>query len=56
MFIYADPANCNCAYVGNLTAYSAYQAQTTRQVAAEQATTAMDDWDFSPWAFGYPSD
>jgi hypothetical protein len=50
-FIYADPANCNCAYVGNVTTYAAYQAHLARQ---EQAVTTMDDWDFSPWAFGYP--
>ncbi len=51
LFIYADPADCNCAYVGNVTNYSAYQARSMRQ---EQAITTMDDWDYSPWAFGYP--
>jgi hypothetical protein len=50
-FIYADPANCNCAYVGNVSTYAAYQSHLARQ---EQAVTTMDDWDFSPWAFGYP--
>src|SRR5262249_22136759 len=53
VFIYADPANCNCAYVGNVTAYGAYQSRAIRQ---DQAVTTMDNWDFSPWAFGYPSD
>lgn len=54
LFIYADPANCSCLYVGNVTAYSTYRARSRdRQAADEQA---MDNWDWSPGAFGYPSD
>jgi hypothetical protein len=53
VFVYADPVNCNCLYAGNITAYSAYRARTSDKVADEQA---MDTWDWSPWAFGYPGD
>jgi hypothetical protein len=53
VFVYADPVNCNCLYAGNITAYSAYRARTSDKVADEQA---MDNWDWSPWAFGYPGD
>lgn len=56
VFIYADPANCNCLYAGNLSAYTAYQARALDKVAEEQATTTMERWDWSPWAFGYPED
>src|SRR5882757_9369682 len=54
VFVYADPANCNCLYAGGLTAYSTYRARANRQIADEQAMTAMDNWDWSPWTFGYP--
>ena len=55
IFLYADPANCNCLYAGSLSAYTAYQARALNKVAEEQAATTMDNWDWSPWAFGYPS-
>src|ERR1044071_4324452 len=29
VFVYADPVNCNCLYVGNATAYGAYRARTS---------------------------
>ena len=52
VFVYADPAICNCLYAGSLSAYSAYQASTrNKQLADEQA---MDNWDWSPWAYGFP--
>jgi hypothetical protein len=54
VFVYADPANCTCLYVGNVTAYGAYRARTSDTQAADEK--AMDNWDWSPWAFGYPSD
>ena len=54
VFLYADPANCNCLYAGNVTAYAAFTARTRQEqrLADEQA---MDNWDFTPWAFGFPS-
>jgi hypothetical protein len=55
VYVYADPANCNCLYVGSVTAYGAYRARATdRQVADEQDSTALQNWDWSPWAFGFP--
>jgi len=57
VYVYADPTNCGCLYVGGQTAYSAYRARASdKQIADEQATTAMNNWDWSPWAFGFPSD
>jgi hypothetical protein len=56
VFLYADPANCNCLYAGNLTAYTTYQARVLDKVAEEQANTRMENWDPTPWAFGFPED
>src|SRR5690242_21776393 len=56
VFLYADPANCNCLYAGNLTAYTTYQARALDKVAEEQANTRMENFDPTPWAFGFPED
>jgi len=53
VFVYADPANCNCLYAGNVTAYGAYRARgVDKQVTDEQA---MDNWNWETWAFGFPA-
>jgi hypothetical protein len=54
VFVYADPAGCNCLYVGNATAYGAYRARTTEKETADER--AMNNWDWSPWTFGFPED
>jgi hypothetical protein len=54
VFVYADPANCNCLYAGNVTAYSTYQSRT-REDKALADEQAMDNWNWSTWAFGFPS-
>jgi hypothetical protein len=51
VFLYADPANCNCVYAGNLTAYSAYRASMQDKKLAD--AQAMDNWDW-PDTFGFP--
>jgi len=54
VFVYADPASCTCLYVGNATAYGAYRARTADTQTADER--AMNNWDWSPWAFGFPDD
>ena len=51
VFVYADPANCNCLYAGNVTAYTTYRARTQDQQLADEQ--AMQNWDW-PGAFGFP--
>jgi hypothetical protein len=60
IYVYADPTICVCLYVGGQKAYAAYRSRVfDKQIADEQLTTAsdyyyMNNWDWSPWAFGYP--
>jgi hypothetical protein len=57
VYVYADPANCGCLYVGSQTAYGAYHARALdKQTADERATTAINNWNLSPWAVGFPDD
>jgi flagellar basal body rod protein FlgG len=51
VYIYADAAGCNCAYVGNDAAYQQYQQiRAANNIAQMQETTAMlnaeaaNDW------------
>lgn len=56
-YIYADPTNCKCAYIGNPEQYAAFQqlmatrseneatALNTRMEAQEQEEAIMDSWD-----------
>jgi hypothetical protein len=42
VYIYADAAGCNCAYVGNAAAYQQYQQiRTANNIAQMQETTAL---------------
>jgi hypothetical protein len=53
VYVYADPAGCQCVYFGNQTAWSNYRgAVFAKQLANEQQMTAMmnqDAFDFGPW-------
>jgi Tfp pilus assembly PilM family ATPase len=54
MYVYADPKVCNCLYVGDQTAYAAYQRQAqAKQIADEQQEAAQDyqdaQWDWGAW-------
>jgi hypothetical protein len=53
VYVYADPAGCQCAYFGNQTAWSNYRAAVfANQLANEQqmiATMNQDAFDFGPW-------
>jgi hypothetical protein len=56
VYVYADPTVCGCLYVGKQTAYNAYRTRVAeKQITEEQDLSAMNKWDWSPWAFGYPS-
>jgi hypothetical protein len=58
VYVYADPAGCQCVYFGNQTAWSNYRASVfAKQLADEQQMTAMmnqDAFDFGPWGTPFP--
>jgi hypothetical protein len=55
-YVYADPVVCNCLYVGDQKAYSAYKQDLfIRRIADEQQMTAMtyrENWDWNRWDWG----
>ncbi|MPR13413.1 hypothetical protein [Microvirga tunisiensis] len=57
VYVYADPAGCQCVYFGNQTAWSNYRgAVFEKRLANEQQMTAMmnqDAFDFGPWGPGF---
>jgi len=68
-YVYADPVNCNCLYVGNQQAYDAYRrAKQQERIANRELWAAQtyadaqwnwDVWgpgqfyDFGPWGPGF---
>jgi hypothetical protein len=57
VYVYADPAGCQCVYFGDQTAWSNYRgAVFAKQLADEQQMTAMmnqNAFDFGPWGPGF---
>lgn len=54
LFLYADPAGCNCLYVGNQTNYQTFQGLSfDRSVASQQLLAAQmnaeSEWDYGVW-------
>jgi hypothetical protein len=56
-YVYADPDECKCAYVGNASAYQTYRELAfqqriadERELAAETNADATADW--APWGPG----
>lgn len=56
VYLYADPLDCNCLYLGSQQNWDAYkQEMFARQLANEAQMTAVlnqEAWDWSPW--GWP--
>ncbi len=53
-YVYADPKNCNCLYVGSQQAYGAYRRQEQAQKIADEQQDAAEtyadaNWDWGPW-------
>jgi hypothetical protein len=57
-YVYADPAVCDCLYIGDQQAYSAYKNDLLiRRIANQEEMDAMtyqdtwnwDRWDWGPW-------
>ncbi|WFU91362.1 hypothetical protein QA644_24655 (plasmid) [Rhizobium sp. CC1099] len=53
-YVYADPVNCNCLYVGTQKAYDTYrQTQLQEKIANRQLLAAQTyadaDWDWNRW-------
>lgn len=58
-YVYADPVNCNCLYVGTQEAYGKYrQNQTQERIANRQLLAAQTyadaNWDWSGWGPDFP--
>ncbi|WCK68791.1 hypothetical protein [Agrobacterium tumefaciens] len=58
-YVYADPVNCNCLYVGTQKAYGSYQATKKQERIADRqllaAQTYRDaNWDWSGWGPDFP--
>lgn len=57
-YLYADPVDCKCLYVGNQGAYSRYQQQRLQQhLADEQVEASQFDYGggfgWGPWGGGF---
>jgi len=53
-YVYADPVNCNCIYVGNQKAYSQYrQSRQQERIANKQLLAAQTyadaQWNWAAW-------
>lgn len=55
-YVFADPVDCNCLYIGNQTAYNNFRHEMFEQHLADEAQmTAMmyqDRWDWNRWNWG----
>jgi hypothetical protein len=50
VYIYADPDNCRCLYVGGDKEYSAFQKLSVDEEIADERYMAEMDWDmWGPW-------
>src|SRR5262245_44532830 len=49
-YVYADPDNCRCVYIGNSQQYAQYQRLATqRRIACERFFDYEDVWDRDGW-------
>jgi len=54
-YIYADPSNCRCVYVGGSKEYAEYRRLATeRRLADEQWWKASSVWDRDDWRLEWP--
>jgi hypothetical protein len=57
VYVYADPAGCQCVYFGDQAAWSSYRSAVfAKRLADEQQMTAMmnqNAFDFGPWGPGF---
>jgi hypothetical protein len=54
VYLYSDPAACNCVYLGTQQNWDAYQQQrAARQMAKEEISAAetQAEWDFGAWGW-----
>ena len=54
-YLYADPVDCNCLYIGDQKAYGAYKQEVfSRNLADQQQQTAelySDQWNWGEWGW-----
>ncbi len=57
VYLYPDPTQCGCLYIGSEPAYQQYQRMAVQaELADEQpaaAPMAMDRWNWAPWGPGW---
>jgi hypothetical protein len=54
VYLYSDPAGCNCVYLGMQQNWDAYQQQrAARRMAQEEISAAESqaEWDFGAWGW-----
>lgn len=51
-YVFADPTNCNCLYVGDQRAYGRYQRHRQRQAIASQNALAAAEYNDAAWNWG----
>ena len=54
VYLYSDPAACNCVYLGTQQNWDVYQQQlAARRVAKEEVSAAESqaEWDFGAWGW-----
>jgi hypothetical protein len=54
MYLYSDPAACNCVYMGTQQSWDTYQQQRdARRMAKEEVAAAetQAEWDFGAWGW-----
>lgn len=55
-YVYADPVDCKCLYVGDQKAYGAYRQNVlAKHIVDEQQMTAQmyqESWDWGGWDWG----
>jgi len=51
-YVYADPKNCNCLYVGSQAAYGAYRQQVQQKQIADEQLDAANSYNDASWDWG----
>ena len=54
VYLYSDPAACNCVYLGTQQNWDVYQQQlAARRMAKEEVSAAESqaEWDFGAWGW-----
>lgn len=53
MYVYPDPYNCKCVYVGNEKQYAEYRRLSIERNIAEENLAAAEMWQYGPAPYGW---